>query len=224
MATEKNFNWDIYGKHVQNDIDETRLIGPKSTLIMVPRDANGRITMETKDATSFVPIGLIQSFNMQQNKDMQPVAELGSARSYYATGLTQRTITLQRVLYSGKNMLRIMAGDPGLNDQVEAYRKAGIKGGDFYLNLASPLFDRPMTLVLMLAEASGITSEQGESISMGAHQGAVQSFTNVYAAVALEYAFIQNHGLTIQGGSAVVAESSTIVFDRMMPLEVTKSA
>jgi hypothetical protein len=54
------------------------------------------------------PIGLLQTWALQQNRAVTQLFEIGSRRSYFMTGHTVGQISLSSVLYHGPNLLRIL--------------------------------------------------------------------------------------------------------------------
>jgi hypothetical protein len=218
---DKTYGWDPYGNHVQPDVKPHQAISSRSILIMIPRDDNNKMVMQTKDATQFMPVGLVQDLNMAQNKNLEQIYEIGSAKSYFLPGMTVKAISLRRVMFGGANLLKLFAGDPELNVNLEAYRKAGADNSDFFINLASPLFDRPLALVLLFGECSTILEDAaGATTTIGSSGFGVQSFTKTYGAVALENAYLGSHNLSITGGQVLISESVEVRFDSVLPIQI----
>jgi len=229
VANIDSINWDLYGKHVQpsgkpGNPREDRFISSRSTLILIPRkvasDGSYTIPMKIKDATDFFPVGVISDMSLTQDKQVQQIFEIGSNRSYFVPGYTMKSVSMNRVLFSGANLLKLLAQDPAYNDKLSSLKQAGATGSDFYINLSSLIFDKPITLALLLAQTSGVDTTKPIQSSLAGSTN-VKSDTVLYAAAGLEYGFIRSHNVGIAAGNTIVAESVQLQFDLVVPISVS---
>jgi len=232
MANASSINWDMYGKHVQpsgtaGNPSEDKFISSRSTLILIPRKGSKdsyTIPLKIADATEFFPVGVVSDLNLTQDKQIQQVFEIGSNRSYFVPGYTMKSISMNRVLFSGANLLKLLAQDPSYNDKLSSMKQAGAAGSDFYINLSSLIFDKPITLALLLAQTSGVNSTKPIQSGNLAGGMSIKSDTVLYAAAGLEYGFIRSHNIGIAAGNTIVAENVQLQFDLVVPISVSASS
>lgn len=243
-------DWDFQASHVQNDIFPGRFISSKTVLVafgppkfsMIARGNQKSATLnEVEDqgltdaeldedafrSTIFtaqgsyapVPVGLVQEMSMQQSRQISKIFEIGSDRAYHIPGRNFAAATINKILYDGPSLLKfamvyyVQRRESGLlggldqekiRNMVNASETVDISGtnrpgfDNFYINLASDLFNYPLGVLLYFKNNAG----------------------NPYGAVYLEDCFINQHGIGIQVGSSVIAESISLDFDRPVGVNV----
>lgn len=175
------------------------------------------------------PIGIVENFGMSQNRQLQRMFEIGSKRSYFIPGRTIGSTSLGRVLFFGPSLLRVLyahypvtknpqtLGDFNvLNKNVE--RSLGSRtpevldipgfgspdaepgqNADFWINLASDIFDHPFGLLIYLRDAQN----------------------DAYGGFYLEDTNLQAHQFNINASSVLVAEGVSAQFDKLIPVNIT---
>lgn len=121
MATNENLisNWDWANKHVQprEQISESRFINGATVLISAgPPRLSGTAADDKREQQSTMlnsanivfPIGVCLDANISQQRALQRLYEIGSDRSYFIQGRSAGGISLNRVLFNGANILRVL--------------------------------------------------------------------------------------------------------------------
>jgi len=223
-STTSLSNWNWWQNHVQTDLQGGEFVNAATTLIAAgPPSLAGKST-DTELANLAFPIGIVENFGLNQNKMIQKMFEIGSKRAYHIPGRTVGAITLGRILYWGPSLLRVLyayyppseagsgthavdsvgtngAKTPKVNDPAGFGSTPGGQTGntDFYINLASDLFDHPLGLMVYLRDAQN----------------------DAYGAFYLEDTYLQAHSFNINASSILIAEGVSAQYDRLVPINVT---
>lgn len=163
--------------------------------------------------TKVAPIGMIESASVSQQKATQQVREIGSRRAYSISSYATGSLAISRLMYSQASLLRAitMANDdfndidnpPGSGSQT-AYAgdiEASTNSRDFYINLQSELFDRPIGLLFYILDQRN----------------------QPYGAFYAEDCVIQGHNFGLAAQGIAINESVSLVFDRLLPVDVFAS-
>ena len=180
-----------------------------------------RLDASDSDLTTTVPIGLVQNVQVNQNKQIQQVYEIGSRIPYMIPGRTVVSVGMSRVLFDGPSLMKALAlqkvadGDvsfdealatkynvtdrndlahPGLPLDVAATDAS--ESGEFFINLASQFFNLPMGL--------GIVLYDGEK--------------EAYGGFYLNECYIQNHSFAAAAAQTVLVENISIRVTDLSPL------
>ena len=241
-------SWDFNKNHVQQNLTGGDFVGSHSVIICAtaPRaeDLAGQANLTNsinRDATEdlggsiAIPIGVIDSSAIQQDRQLAQIFEIGSKRSYLMSARTMTQMSINRVVYKGPNLLRmfyayypkaaedsVMTADYGnlfrdnmkdddvagqefpitLNKDLIATLPKSIRDNpgfnNFWLNLNSDIFSQPYGLILFMKD---------------------NNMSDV-AAVFLEECYIQNHGMQMSANSVVMAETTSIRCERIVPIKV----
>ena len=217
--------WDFQSFHVQHELSGGDFINAASTLIAAgppnvrfAGDASAfRDNVQVQELNAYAyPIGVLESFGMGQNKQLQRLFEIGSKRSYFNPGRNIGRLNLARTLYHGPSLLRVLyAYYPAskIHPTVASLlaSASGARGAestpivdnlpgfaDFFINLDSDLFDQPFGLFVLLLDSDG----------------------SPYGAVYLEQCYIENHQWSINSSSVLIAEGVTVQFDQIIPVDM----
>lgn len=225
MATTTNAssysNWDFNNFHVQTDLVAGQFINAESTLIGAgppTMDFNAEGSTDTTFGGDMVfPIGLLETYGIQQSRQLQRIFEIGSSRSYFIPGRTIGSVNLGRTFYNGPSILRVLYAaysDNGgtafkslfSNDATKApageYGPKRLPGSDdFFIDLASDLFAQPIGLATYFKDAQHGT----------------------YGAYYLEQSYVQGHQLTVSSGSVLVMEGASLQYDLLVPIDMAKA-
>ena len=218
-------DWQPYDSYVQSGMTDGRFQNAAYTLLSAgpPRLAGAAaLTAEAGGVAAGLgaaiaqPMGLIQSFTMSHNSNIQRVFELGSQRSYFIPGRTMGQLQLGRIMYHGMSLLRVMYAyyqDLLPPTVIEpAFPNIGIPTsgrlhdvkvppgyGNVFLNLASDLFMQPMGILMMMKD----NDEQ----TLGAGY--------------FEACYIPNHTLSTDAMGTIIQEQAAVQFERMVPVATT---
>jgi hypothetical protein len=165
-------------------------------------------------AADLIPIGLVQSANVSQGKQVQQIFEIGSRLPFFVPGRTQIQFALSRVLFDGPSLMKAMyvVGDgtaAKLAHEVKSSElgedpaapfvvgDAPSTSGKFWINLASNYFNKPVGLGFAMYDMQ----------------------QQAYAGFYLEGCFIRSHQFQISANDTVLAESLNGMATKMRPLD-----
>jgi len=249
-VTNELSNWDFNKNHVQQNLTGGDFVGSHSVIICAtaPRAedlvAGGQDALKntisdsaTEDLHSAIaiPIGVIDSAAIQQDRQLAQIFELGSKRSYLMSARTMTQMSINRVLYKGANLLRmfysyypaIASGSVISSDYGNLLRENQKNGNtqyseepislnsDFVGTLPKSIRDNPGFNNFWLNLNSDIFSQPYGLILFMKDN----NMSDV-AAVFLEECYIQNHGFQASANSVVMAESCSIRCERIVPIKV----
>ena len=237
MPSKSYTNWQFSSENVQSEITNGEYVSSESTLIL---GGPSRLSMLAAGAdavaaqTSMFPIGLIESIDVSQSKQVQRLYEIGSKRAYFVPGRMMGAVRLNRILFFGPSLLRMMYAVAPYNDlrygtafrveggaeaqpaaeysrlfgETAAQRRLTTAPGygglpseenrDFFINLASDLFNVPVGLCVLLKDPKN----------------------NPYGAMYLEDVMIETHAIGVQSTNIVMAESVSAVFGQVAPVQL----
>jgi hypothetical protein len=210
-----NYNsWDFQKYHVTQGTAGGQFINAESTLIAAgPPTITVQSATATGGQSTVFPIGLLETFGLQQSRQLQRIFEIGSSRSYFIPGRTIGSVTLGRTFYHGPSLLRVLyayytgtAGDEqvvpltGLETEANAnqgnWRTPGF--GNFFIDLASALFAQPTGLACYFKDSN----------------------TDTYGGFYLENCYVQGHQMTVSSGSVLIMEGASLQYDLLVPLNI----
>lgn len=207
-------NWDFRNKLVDESVLGTagesqggNFISSESILI-----AAGPPKFSTV-LSNIVPIGVIQNFNLVQNKNIQQLFEIGSRETILLPGRTFIQSSISRLVFDGPSLLRALytlAIDPSLLDRtaipddsplqdVSNWHADEAGNGKLYISLASEMFNRPMGIALLMHDNNN----------------------DVYGGAYLEHTYAATHNLSLSSGQTVVAESVSLRVSKVRPIRFT---
>lgn len=159
------------------------------------------------------PIGIVQNFNLSQNKQVARIFELGTDRSYFIPGRTVGQLGLGRVLYHGPSLLRVLyayyqdlipstivasmfpnVGAAAMPNPHDVVIPPGYE--NFYMNLASDLFDQPFGMLVVLRDSNQDT----------------------YGAFYAEACNVPNHSFSVDSQGVVVQEQVGVQYELLVPV------
>lgn len=248
-------NWKFQTQHVQQNLTGGDFVGSHGCILCatVPRLEDLADSLEgnlsnpinnsaTEDLPSSIaiPIGVIDTATMQQDRQLAQIFEIGSQRSYIlASGRTVNQMSLARVFYKGANLLRmlysyypalagkyadseeIISADTGniLRDNTkDASTSMGVEpiGMDNWLRTRLPgIKNMPGYNNVWMNLASDVFSQP-----CGLIMFMKDNTSSDVAALFLEECYVQNHGFNINANSIILAENSLLRFERIVPIKV----
>lgn len=214
--------WNFFNKQVQSGLVEGQFTGSASVMLAAGppflATESGGSERQIVSGDTVYPIGLISNFAIQQQMAVIPVPEVGSYRRYTVTGPADGQFSLNRTLYHGPSLLRVMyayykardrrgvrvdplidndAANIARNPKNRIYDAPGYE--NFYINLASDLFTQPVGILMYIQDSN----------------------RESYGAVYLEQLHVANHGFSTGPGQQVIAESVACVFSRARPVRLS---
>lgn len=159
------------------------------------------------------PIGLTQNFNIGHNKQWSRIFELGSHRSYFIPGRSMGQVGFGRMLYHGPSLLRVLyayyndtlggtqvpqlfpnVGASAMPNPHDVQVPPGYE--NFFINLASDLFDQPIGLLVVTKDNKRRT----------------------YGAFYLESCVIPNHSFSTDAQGVIMQEQVALQFEQLVPI------
>ncbi len=225
-------NWDFFNRNVQSGLLEGRFLNAAFTLIAAgPPRLDALYTSGNLDGIAY-HVGVLQSVGIGQSSQWMRVWEIGSQRSYFIRGRTAGQVALGRIMYHGPSLLRVLyaysegytvtgTGSRGAklfdklfeNDAQASLNLggSGLKNAafathpgyeNFWINLASDVFDQPVGLLFILRDSNNHT----------------------VGAFYVEYCNVQSHNWQTDAGGTILAENVSILYERIEPVKVDEVA
>lgn len=219
--------WQPYQRFVQSGLVDGQFLNASFTMLAAgpPRLANlgvgtfagGALTGGAGDDVVF-PLGIVQNFSLNHNRQFNRIWEIGSERSFFISGRTVGQLGLSRIMYHGPSLLRVLYAYyqdlfpptviPSVigADNVGALTVANphdvkISPGyeNLYLNLASDLFTQPVGLMLYLRDSNEDT----------------------VGSCYMESCYIPSHTLATDAQGTVLQENAAVQFERALAVAVS---
>lgn len=217
--------WSPYDRYVQSGMVDGQFISGAFTIVAAgpPRLANiGGATvagaaMAGAGADQIVlPIGVIQNLSLSHQRQFNRIFEVGSERSYFVSGRTIGQMSIARILYHGPSLLRMLyayyedlipptlvpsvfpnAGAATVANPHDVKVPPGYE--NFFVNLASDLFNQPIGLLLYVRDSNEDT----------------------VGAIYIEGCYIPNHTWQTDSQGVLIQENAAIQFERTVPVAVS---
>jgi len=245
MANTSFINWKFASEHVQAELQNGEYVSAESTLILAGPSRLRMISDGSADPLAaksrLFPVGLLQTMQVAQNRQVARLFEIGSKRSYFVPGRLFANFQINRILFYGPSLMRLLyalaprrgfgqpfnfAPDgttPRQQDQLQTppsyeslfpargtnFQLGPGHGGktaddnrDFFINLASELFNVPFGLCPLLKDAR----------------------QRPYGSFYMEDCMIEAHSIGFDSNNIVIAEGVNGQFDMLMPVQVYDKA
>lgn len=242
-------HWDFQTQHVQQNLVGGDFVGSHSCILCATAPRLSDMTDSGEMPTEFsndngaddlgqtfaIPIGVIDTATLQQDRQMAQIFEIGSKRSYILAGRTVGQMQIARVFYKGPNLLRMLyAYYPAQAEKL--FGKTGDTSNalrDLPSDPGTQHSDSPITLSReLMSDLPSIKDNPGyNNIFMNLNSDLFSqpygmilyirdNNANDVAAVFLEECYVQNHALSISANQIVMAENCTLRFERVVPIKV----
>ena len=210
MATRKTVNdftdtngpntvqpYDVFGKG-------TGFVSAESVIV-----AAGLPAWDDNTLTDMIPIGLVENANIQQNKALQQLFEIGSRRPFFVPGRHQIQAAMSRVIFNGPSLMKALyylVGEntegtanaslgginiddlPGYGNFSDSTQDLSADSDPLWINLASEMFNHPFGLAFLLKNMEG----------------------GNYGGVFLEECFVQAHQFSVASQQTVLLENVSL--------------
>lgn len=201
--------WSFDNKAVEENerMPAAKQIGSKGILI-------GFGPPKYKSGAKIVLCGFIQNMNLNQQKQIQEIFEIGSGDRFFSDGPTRNMLSIARALFSGASILKMMGtgltgrgmdgSDPNL-EKVFRKKDREAAASDFddahWINLSSSFFNNPLGVYLDYGSFDG--------------EGERKSYSKTY----LENCKIQALSTNLQAGQWLTQEQVQIMFANPVPID-----
>lgn len=201
--------WDFQNSHVTDiPMNTGTAISSKSAIIGVgPRVFATAATEEVR------LVGAVASITHGQAKQIQQLMEIGSELPITITGRTRGSVSIASMMFNGPSLLKALTQFSAIDDSDYANTGKSVKAifdeiqatedaagyDDFFINLASRIFDIPIGILIMLRT------------NMGSNYGAAY----------LENGLIASHNWSFTAGGNILSEGVSITYERVVPVNVT---
>jgi hypothetical protein len=232
MATTSYSNWDFYNYRVQQELVGGQFVSAESTLIAA---GPPRLTTEGGAGTEIAyPIGLLETFGIQQSRQLQRIFEIGSTRSYFIPGRTVGSISIGRTFYFGPSLLRVLyayyrsnAGTFDLGTAAVGATVTSPEGRNEVPDPSAALLDtfsvgdlhelkrNPGYGYLIIDLASDLFAQP-----TGLAVYFKDANTDTVGGFYVEDSYVQGHQMTVSSGSVLIMEGVSVQYDRLVPLNV----
>lgn len=231
MSTTSFNSWDFHKYRVQQELTGGQFVNAESTLIAAGpphlSDA-GDITGE-----SVYPIGLLETFGLQQSRQLQRIFEIGSSRSYFIPGRTIGSITIGRTFYFGPSLLRVLYAywkgtadgvdigmkEPELAGTADEYAASGDQALLAGLPQQRDLYRNPGYGFMLMDLASDLFAQPtGMAVYFK------DANTDTLGGFYLEECYVQGHQMTVSSGSVLIMEGASLQYDLLVPIDLGPKA
>lgn len=247
-------NWSWTSAHVQTEVVNGEYITSEAALIAAgpPRLDNLRnLTTRFEDSLSVAldsapitlqPIGLLSNFQANQNRNVNRLFEIGSARAYMIPGRHFAAFSMGRIMFFGPSLLRMLyAWYPNENLQFshglfEAGEKLNQKfgpGGAWPIIGVedAPGFGPSKNINKVGQQNNSDTPNNNADFwinltsivfrqSLGLCLLLKASNNKTYGACYLEDCMLEGHGFGLDANNVVITEATNGQFDRIRPIHI----
>jgi hypothetical protein len=189
----------------------------------------GPSTLGNVSSANLHPIGLIQNFSLQQQRQLNQIFEIGSRPAYFVGGRTIVRASLARVLFDGPSLMQCLYSQTDGTASLTVPTIPTTTSTGPYVNptnpyapgpapyaantVVDPNATAPTTGLFWINLASNLFNKPlGLGIVMYDMQG--QPYGGVY----LERCFIQTHNFSMSSEQVVLAESVQLTATHTRPL------
>lgn len=220
-STSESWDWDNKNVEVRGNSNGKTSLSPSdfieggTTLIL----SGPRLhTALAKEGVELIPIGMLSSVSVSQQKNVQQIFEIGSKLAHIVPGRTMGQMQLGRVFFDGDSLMKALYAGSGITvddttgvatnsavadelGKTVAESVSTVNSGKFAANLASSYFDQPHGLCFMFKDQAG----------------------NDISAIYFEDCMINSHQFSIDSMANIIQEGASIMFRRIVPIEVEAS-
>jgi hypothetical protein len=197
--------WKFNSNYVERILDNAAYdsVHADDSLILAGPARRGVAVPGRNNARTLFPLGMMQTFSVQQSAPLIPQSAIGSARSFFLRGKPQTQFSFQRTMLNGRNMLRAIYHNAmevsGLDVSKFDDPAALARDSQFFTNLDSELYTIPVGFGVILRTKS----------------------RTLVGSCYIELAYINSWGFGIQAGAGIVGESCSGMADRIVPWQVS---
>lgn len=250
MAEGTNFlNWNWAAEHVQAELVNGEYISAESTLLLAGPSrleylVGANSTIESVKSNLY-PIGLVQNFMMAQNRFLTRLFEIGSKRAYFVTGRLAANFQVNRVLFFGPSLMRLLyslapgrsQGRQGFGGNDFKFIRQGTTGSSLEsANLVTPQLYKDLfpDRYLLTPGYGGNQNEDNRDFFINLASDLFQipfgisvifkdAKNRPYGACYLQDCYIEAHSMGIDANNVVIAEGVNGQFDQVAPVQLVSA-
>lgn len=198
-------DWNYQDNYVERIMDNSAYTAahPDDTLVLVGPPRFSALS----DTRSAVAVGMLQAFQVSQQRPTVPLQSIGSGRSFFVSGKSSIQFQIGRLFVKGKNLMRALyhnAQQSGID--FSAFNEPAVAGSEwlgddanFVANLDSELFLIPFGLQVEFRDKS----------------------SNTIGGFYIELAMINSYSIGVNAGQNMILENVSGLADRIIPLPST---
>ena len=204
--------WNPQGANIERLMDNCAYTSahPDDTLVLVgPARYNtlGSNSAErTGGAQGLLAVGMLQQMQVSQQRAVQPLQSIGSARNYFLAGKPMVNFTIGRLFAKGPNLYRALYKNIMNEDKIKGFNPAEPASTATYtdgiFNMDSELFLVPFGIAIAFRDKAG---------------GNLGSFY-------IEACMISSYQIGIAAGQNVVMENINGSADRLYPINLSENS
>jgi hypothetical protein len=204
-AQETYATWQSQDNYVERLMDNAAYSAahPDDTLVVVGPPRLGDPTDNSFD--NLQAIGMMQNFSINQARPFQPMMAIGSSRQFFLGGKAQGSAQIGRLFVNAQSLLKKLYSNYsnlGINSGNFKEKPAATDASSYFVNLDSELFLIPFGLGCVIADKS----------------------KNIIGSFYLELCVIPTYTIGVAAGQSMILESVSLLFDRVVPMNITNSA
>lgn len=193
-------NWVAQNRHIERLMDNSAFTSahPDDTLVLAGPARLASIN-SAQASDKLLAVGMLQNFQVSQNKPTTPIMSIGSGRQSFVSGKAQTSWGMSRLWLNGRNLLRVLytqAKQAGID--VSKFDDPAAESADsqHFVNLDSELFLIPFGLAVMFRDKTRAT----------------------IGAFYLELCSINQWSIAFSSGQNFIAENVSGLADRVLPM------
>lgn len=208
-------NWNPQGAHIERFMENAAYTSahPDDTLILVgpSRFADLGVTPGGDAAAvssaidNLIALGMVQSMQVSQQRNVTPVQAIGSGRNYFMAGKSLVNFNIARLYAKGNNLQRALYRGVIKDENVNSFNPfepAASTNADgeakYALNMDSEMFLIPFGMCMVFRDKS--------NASLGGFY--------------MESCMIQSYQLSVVSGQNVIMDNVSGMCDRMFPIDI----
>ena len=250
-VTTKFSNWAFHKYHIQEDVSGGQFINAESVLVaagpptlaqtegydLKAADPAGTRNVDGVQGDSVFPIALLETFGLQQNRQLQRIFEIGSSRSYFIPGRCIGSVSLGRTFYYGPSLLRVLyaywSGNFEDGGGIGTDKNTSASGGDDLIHYTATTQGKTGTSVVdrypqgvnvkrtpgyghFLIDLASDLFAQPTGLALYFKDNLANTFGGFY----LENCYVQGHQMTVSSGSVLIMEGVSIQYDMLVPMDI----
>lgn len=106
-------NWAYKDSHIQSGVNQNSFMSAAKTIVYAAPNTGGT---DVDTLGTFSPIGVLQGYNWQENRQIEMIFEIGSELPYLIPGRTTGQISLSRMLLYGVDLTNVLCGTDASSD------------------------------------------------------------------------------------------------------------
>ena len=109
-----NTKYDYKEKHIDSNVSESSFTSAARCVVYAAQSLGSTVSDTTSE---FKPIGVLQGYNWQEQRQIEMIFEIGSELPYLIPGRTTGQISLSRMLIYGADLTNVLYGVDAATDQ-----------------------------------------------------------------------------------------------------------